>query len=1089
MTIVDSEARLQAIDPTGSFVVQAPAGSGKTTLLIQRYLALLARVETPEEVVALTFTRKAADEMRTRVLDALVAVDEGSPGAGEGPAATTRIVAERAARHAQACGWRLETCPSRLRIQTFDALCADLVKQWPAAAGAGVAFEVTDAPKALYAEAALATFEHLGQDSEIGHAVADLLPALQNDINKFLTLVSELLGRREQWLPIVLGSVGPDPVESRRVLEAAFLTQGLNTLERVRRACPDGILIQACSYLEAATGDSSWHSAALGGHDAQTLSRWQELATRLLTVKGDFRKRLSGWPPELGPVATFCAELETLPELAEALRQLRGWGPCVYSEDQWQRLAALVRILPQASAELLLVFARRQTWDFTEVALRALQTLGSGDEPGDGALRLDHCLRHILVDEFQDTSVLQYRLLERLTAEWVQGEDRSLFVVGDPMQSIYSFRKAEVSLFLRVVQEGLAGWPLKALTLTANFRSQDRLVDWVNACFGAILPARSDPQEGAVPHVAATAVKGPGGTLHVHALDDVDLAAEAQYVADLVGRIRAEDTGSRIAILVRSRAHGHAIAEVLRKAGLRFSAVDLYSLAGRAVISDLLALTETLVWPGARLSVLSCLRAPWCGLDVADLSALCEGDDRDVRELLEDEARLVLLSAEGRLRALRFRQVWTASCVTRAQGPLVARVEAAWIALGGPAVLDTESELEEAELFFQVLAELERAAEVSLWGLRERLESLYAPPDPNADDLQILTIHKAKGLEFDIVICPGLGRDTATDHRPLLLALEAPGPRGPDLLLAPLKADGEDTDALYESLWASLTRKRRHEWGRLLYVACTRARASLHLVGHSARKEGIARPRGLLRVLWPVIEAAFESPRLCAPGSQSTPEAVARPARRLPQAAWSERDLVPAVGWDPVLVVPEGPVVFDWAGSCIRTVGIVVHKLLAELTHHSLPPPGVVPDALKARAESLLRAYGLQGSDWDEAHHHVLEALRLTLIDPEGRWLLGPHGEAASECALSALGEDRVTTVRVDRTFVDTDGVRWIIDYKTSRHEGSDNVAFLDQEQGRYREQLTNYARFFTALDPRPVELALYFPLLSALRHWRYEGP
>ncbi len=1086
MTVSDSEARRLAIDPAQSFVVQAPAGSGKTTLLIQRYLALLGRVENPEEIVALTFTRKAAEEMRARVLDALVAVGEGSSEA-DGPEATTRLLAEGAARRAHSRAWLLEACPTRLRIQTFDALCAELVKQWPAAAGAGVAFDVTDTPEALYAEAALATFERLGEDSAVGQALADFLPTLENDINKFVTLVSELLGRREQWLPIVLGSMGPDPTASRRVLEAAFMAQALKTLERAQRACPDGILMTACSYLEAVTGDPTWQSAALRRHDGETVFRWQELAGRLLTAKGEFRKRLTGWPKGWGPVAEFCAELSALPELAEALRQLKAWGPCAYSEDQWQRLAALVRILPEASAELLLVFARRQTWDFTEVALRALQTLGSGDEPGCGVLRLDRSLRHILVDEFQDTSVLQYRLLERLTGEWVRGEDRSLFVVGDPMQSIYSFRKAEVSLFVRVVEEGLGGWPLTPLTLTANFRSQDGLVGWANACFGAILPRHFDPQEGAVPHVAATAVKGPGGTVDVHALEDVELADEAQYVADLVTETRTHEPGSRLAILVRSRTHGHAIAEALSKAGLRFSAVDLYGLAGRAVISDLLALTEALVWPGARLSVLSCLRAPWCGLDVADLSTLCDGDERDLNELLADEARLALLSTEGQVRVRRFRDLWMASCASRAKAPLVSRVEEAWIALGGPAGLDADGELEEAELFFQVLAELEYAAEVSLWGLRERLEALYAPADPGAEDLQILTIHKAKGLEFDVVICPGLGRETASDRRSLLLALETPGPRGPDLLLAPLKADGEDPDALYESLRASLARKRRHESARLLYVACTRARTRLHLVGHSARRDGVARPRGLLRVLWPFIESDFETPRLTPSGSRSVPER-ARPARRVPQAVWPERDGGLVLGESPLPTLPTG-LVFDWAGSCIRTVGVVVHKIFAQLTYQSLPPPGVVPDTLMARAESLLRGYGLQGSDWEGAHSRVLEALRLTLTDPQGRWLLGPHNEAGSECALSALIEDRLTTIRVDRTFVDTDGVRWIVDYKTSWHEGSDLAAFLDQEQNRYREQLTNYARFFTELDPRPVELALYFPLLQAFRHWRYERP
>ncbi|MHB8252841.1 MAG: UvrD-helicase domain-containing protein [Acidiferrobacter sp.] len=1084
----DSAARSAAIDPTRSFVVQAPAGSGKTALLIQRYLALLACVETPEEVVALTFTRKAAEEMRTRVLEALATAGASSPTTAHDQ--KTQALAQVVVGRAEARGWFLTDCPGRLRIQTFDALCAQIVNQWPAAAGAGVAFDITETPQVLYAEAALATFGLLGQDDGIGPALADLLPALANDVDKFVGLVSDLLSRREQWLPIVLGSIAGDPSESRERLQAALLSQALAAMARAQEACPDSVLITACSYMEAVSGDDQWHAALLYEHGPAALERWQQLADRLLTARGEWRKRLTGWPKALGPVAEFLAQLEDLGDLAQALVEVRAWGPCVYSEDQWQRLSALVRILPAASAQLLLVFARHRQWDFTEVTLRALQALGSDDEPTDGALRFDRRLRHLLVDEFQDTSVLQYRLLERLTAEWPGSDDRSLFVVGDPMQSIYGFRKAEVSLFFRLAREGLGGWPLDELTLTANFRSQDGLVAWVNEAFGTILPRRFLADEGAVPHVAATAVRGPGGEVRVHGLEAVDLATEARYVAELVCGLRATDAVARMAILVRSRAHGHAIADALTRAGMRFSAVELYSLAARPVILDLLALTETLLLPGGRLGALSGLRAPWCGLDMADLAALCEGDPRALVDILMDDVRLALLSPAGQLRARRVRDVLVHAETVRAQVPLVSRVEQAWIALGGPAALGSQSGLGEAELFFRTLAELECAAEVDLWRLRERLKTLYAPPDPAGDDLHILTIHKAKGLEFDVVICPGLGRNTASDQRPLLLALEAPAHGDPDLLLAPLKADGESADALYDCLWAMLARKRRHELGRLLYVACTRARHTLHLVGHAKRKEEVWRPQGLLGVLWPVIGDSFAK-TLVDPALDKIPPEVnkQRTLLRLSREGLSVAAQAPLSDW----VTEEPPsenLVFDWAGACIRIVGVVVHALFAQFARQELPPPGPLPEALRVRAGNLLRGFGLHGADWEAAQEHVTQALERTLSDEVGRWILeAGHDEAQSECPLSAFVDGQLITVRVDRTFVDAKGVRWIIDYKTSRHEGSDRAAFLDQEQRRYTEQLTGYARLFSDLDHRPVELALYFPLLSAFRHWRYQAP
>src|SRR3989338_3181791 len=143
--------------------------------------------------------------------------------------------------------------------------------------------------------------------------------------------------------------------------------------------------------------------------------------------------------------------------------------------------------------------------DFTEVALKALMILKDTDAPSEVALVLDYRLQHILVDEFQDTSLLQYRLLESLTENWQAGDGRSLFLVGDPLQSIYRFRQAEVGLFLRTWEKSLGQIKLTPIQLTQNFRSQKILVDFYNEKLSQVLPKYSMMQEGAVGYVPVQA--------------------------------------------------------------------------------------------------------------------------------------------------------------------------------------------------------------------------------------------------------------------------------------------------------------------------------------------------------------------------------------------------------------------------------------------------------------------------------------------------------------------------------------------------------------------------------------------------------
>ncbi|MDA8390164.1 MAG: UvrD-helicase domain-containing protein [Gammaproteobacteria bacterium] len=1080
----DRAARAEALDPRRSFIVQAPAGSGKTELLIQRYLALLATVDAPEEVVALTFTRKAAEEMRTRVLAALSAV--GGPPPAETHGQVTRSLAQAVAARATERSWEITSCPARLRIGTFDALCAMLVTQSPVAAGAGAALDVTEDAGALYEEAALALFARLDDKDAVGEALAELLPALANDVDKFVTLVAGLLARREQWLPLLLGSVEDGGGLPRAVLESALAAFREALARRLDDLCPRPVRPLLCRLGEAADGAHSWDPARLSD-PAEGFTLWQILAGQLLTKNGTLRKKKPpAWSSEWESFAEVAEALAGIPGLEEALGDVAAAGPCTYSDSQWRRLAALTTLLPVAAAELLLVFQAHRTWDFTEVGLRAVQLLGAAEAPTTMALRLDYQIRHLLIDEFQDTSVLQYRLLEGLTAGWAPGDGHTLFVVGDPMQSIYGFRKAEVGLFTRLRMQGVHNVPVAPLTLISNFRSQAAIVEWVNAAFARIMPAAAHADEGAVPYAASHPAREAGGHIGIHALADADLDQEAACVAELARVALAKDAEQSIAVLVRSRGHGHAVATALAKAGLPFAAVAMYSLAAREVVRDLLALTTVLVMPGARLELLACLRAPWCGLDLGDLAALAEGHTGSLWARMADAEALDGLSADGRARVGRFHAVMSEALAACAQLPLSRRVEQAWWALGGPAVVPAQDALEEAELFLRVLGGCERAGDVDLAILQAQVDALYAPADAGPGRVQILTIHKAKGLEYDTVILPGLARKGQPDKKPLLLAVERGG-REPSLLFAPLKLAAEDHDALYDSLWALQQRKSRHEDARLMYVACTRARRNLHLVAHYKTKaNGDIAVAERLKVLWPAIEEAFTAAaRAGTPPTIPASAAAAAPVMRRLPAAWRADDLPP---WPAAPRSDPSQPVFDWASVRIRIVGLLVHALLAEISLGPLPDPGDAMTAWEGMVRGQARRFGLTGEDLAFVLASVMEAVRKTLADPKGRQLIAPRPGARNEWALTAAqGEGDIRHVRVDRTFVDEAGVRWIVDYKTSRHEGAGLAEFLDEQQGRYRDQLEGYARFLAAFDPRPIELVLYFPLLQEWRRWTYD--
>ena len=1009
--IADAGERERALDPHRSFIVQAPAGSGKTELLVRRYLRLLETVERPEEIVAITFTRKAAAEMKRRVLEGL---------------------AEKFADAAV-----VDLAP-RLRVQTIDALCASLTRQMPVLARFGAQPEIVEDARELYAEAARRALALEPANPPAEH----LLAHLDNNLDSAGALLARMLARRDQWLR----KTGRGP--TRAELEAAFVAERKRLIDRACKVVPD-----AC----------------------------EELARELLTVKATWRKKVAR--------AQSFEAADADDSIRSALATLLALPPVAYTGTQWDALSAMLELLPQAVGHLKLLFGERGQVDFTEIAQGAVRALGTADEPTDLMLSLDVRVKHILVDEFQDTSTSQMELLERLTAGWQPDDGRTVFAVGDPMQSIYRFREAEVGLFLQARHQGIGSVALEPLRLATNFRSQAGIVDWVNAAFPKVLPVQEDMTSGAVPYSPSAAhhaaKKGDAVRWHLFGARE----EEAQCAVEIAQAARAENPQGSIAILVRNRSHLDHLVPALKQAGLRYRAVEIEHLGEKQVVQDLYALTRALAHAADRIAWLAVLRAPWCGLIPVELAVLVENSRCTILETLHDETRLAALDAGARRRVERVRAVLDTALEQRLRGTLRDRVEGVWLALGGPACCEDATELEDAEIFLDELANEDDAGDLAdQAALEERLVELFALPDAAAgpDAIEIMTVHKAKGLEFDTVIIPGLDRPPRGNEPPLVISKALPDDA---LLLAPIREAGSEKDPAYEYV-RNLEREAEDiEAGRLFYVAATRAASRLHLLGCTkCDKDGQVKAPGKRTLLGKAWAVAAEHA-----GGRARAATVAAIHPAPPQiltrftASMELPPVPPPAQWQaPPPDAPETEVIeFSWAGETARHIGTVVHRWLQRLADDALV--GWTPariESLRPRLARELERRGVRPADCNDAATRVMLALTQTLNYERGRWLLGPRADARSEYRVRRVVGDVLHSYVMDRVFRDDEGKRWIADYKTSSHEGSDVEAFLDRERERYERQLVRYAE---ALGEPPTKLGLYFPLLAGWREWELQ--
>lgn len=1168
----DASARRDALDTTRSFIVEAPAGSGKTGLLILRYLRLLTVVDRPESVLVLTFTNKATAELRHRVLAALEAAraplaDNANPYNHE-TWTTARKVLDRDAQ----LGWNLLEQSHRLNLRTIDSLCGEIARAVPVlSGGVGNATPVQDADPLYRAAARTVLLQLGGPDAALNRALETVLQHRDADLADCETLLAEMLATREQWgslVPLSRRDLDDSTLDAEVLprLNAALESVLCASLSQVRDQFPDDLLQEVAGLAHLLAQADGYNDAAnplrpcatmphAPGTAADDVSHWKLLVHLLTTPSGGWRKGFAvnhlGFKASKQEKAHIERAIDSVrhdDRLLALLMAIRELPPDTYPADQWHVAKALFVVLHHALIELRLLFAAREVCDFTELSIAARNALQANDSAAE-ALNLR--LEHLLVDEMQDTSSAQYALLEALTSHW-DGHSQTVFLVGDPKQSIYLFRQARVERFLAAMRDGLLGdIPLTALQLTSNFRSGGALVDAFNSTFQHVFDA-----EGAIQYTAATAALVPAADdaldwIVTPLTDAADRESahreEAEHLAAYAHHWRSKplpagrSTPWKVAVLVRSRTHAFEVMRKLTEADVPFRAVEMEELDERPEILDLLALTRALLHPADRTAWLAVLRAPWCGLTLADLHTMAGGDQAaDRRQALRPHLRQRAenLPPEARVRALHVLNILDRALDHRGRNPLSVDVAEAWAALQGGRTTSALGRTN-ARRFFELLEQMEAAGEtVTAASLKTRLGRLYAEPASTPGAVEVLTIHKAKGLEWDAVLVPGLHRPGRADTARLLDWMELPpdAQGNPQVLLAPIGKRGDEAGSLTRYLRQAHTAAAAAELQRVFYVAATRARTSLQLYASPHAKDDGTISWKANTLLQAARSAAEPQVTDTVPASRSTPAAVLTFPKALPLAA-SGLALAASAGFDeadfasvdeaddamqrqptlqrlPLALLqhrpepdhdlpatpPRGHGIARPQGSvAARILGTTVHAFFQMLAAEggSAPVAAWLP-----RIRNVVRGGGLSHRDTERVIADTVRALQNTVDTPEAAWLFQRHRDARDEGDLlvaSATGPQRF---RFDRSFfagpvplASGDGTLWIVDYKTSTYRQTDHAgdirdAFLARERGIYQPHLENYARLMLRDLPvgTPVMLALYYPLLPWLDVFPYSA-
>lgn len=1055
--ISDQQQRDQALNITQSYIVQAPAGSGKTELLTQRYLKLLSNCSEPENVIVMTFTNKAVDELKKRVIQSLRMAQGKAPDKPHKK--LTFTYAKAVLEHAKKRGWDLLNTPERLKISTIDSLSSMIVNRYPNRQQLiPLRIMAQDWERERAYQVAAQQTLLLIHDSEHQDLVSRLLAYFDNNTSRFYQLVAHMLSKRDQWLNRLYIDKTLDPKILQQSAKQIVQSHLQKLLKAAKPYLDDGFFLA----LSANTKEEFSNLQSLPDASAKALYQWQALGKVLLTEAGagSWRKTVNkrdGFPPEVKKQKEiFIGYLDSLSKdkrLEELFIDASKLPDIEVSAKQMQVLNDIAQVLRLAVAELQILFQEKQAQDFIQVALDADQALDTRASISDIVLFLDHKVEHILIDEFQDTSSSQFNLIHKLVSHWQDGDGKTLFFVGDPMQSIYRFRESQVGLFIQVRDFGIANVHPKAIRLSENFRSSQSIVEKNNVFFSEIFPSLEDIYCGAISysHSTAHSQNTDNQAVSFYPFLGKDYQSEAEQVLSIVKQSLLQNPREELAILVRNRNHLSLILPLLKTSNIAFESVNTTPLRNHLFTRDLLSLTKALIHSGDKLAWLSVLRAPWCGLLLSDLYTLSQDDSQNIFEKINNPKRLQTLTKDAQQRIQRLGNIMSQAMENRARFDF-AQILSHTI----EQLLDTKTlSMQERNIkdqFLHIVSRCESERELKIDTIELMLKDLYAPSEQA--NVKIMTIHQAKGLEFDTVIIPGLGRQPRNDDSPIIQIKEF---ANDSLLLSPIKgANSQNQSQTYQYLQSINSSQNYYESMRLLYVAMTRAKNKLHLLGSLGQGKAPS-TKSFLNFLMPFYQGDFET--------LDTKESI----QNVTEKTFLKRH-------KKVITKPIKANKFKTQNLNLETGSEGQYsRLLGTLVHRYYEKELLNPSAESVKTRLL--EFGVATSDVGELQKRVIQLLNNTKRDQNFDWLFKQRNSTQTEAEFIT---DNGSIV-IDRLFIDKDTL-WVIDFKTAAPAKDEILTeFISRQKIEHYEQLSGYYLALSKAYNHKIQCALYYPAISQL--------
>ncbi|MCX6539004.1 MAG: UvrD-helicase domain-containing protein [Acidobacteria bacterium] len=855
MPLHDADARAAAVDPRHNVVLEASAGTGKTRVLVGRYVNLIRQGVDPANILAITFTRKAAAEMRERIVDDLRRASTQSP--------------EDAAR------WRtLRDRLNEIAICTIDAFCLLLLREFPLEADLDPDFQVADETEMVrLVEESLDGTLRIARSRARTHEDVALLFAQLGEA-RLREGLAALLGRRQVAALVLRRVLAAGPRDMTGPLACA---RGAQRLTDVLRAVPGGL---EAFLNEGPVGHPRFRMLAAAiramvraehPDPASLRSLIDQLRSHFLTKGGDPRKRL---PSEYDETCFSSKTARTTHQqrlaaiavgIDDAMRALRRDLNVVLSRAVWQ-------VFQIAADRHRRTLESHGVLDFGELLARAGELLSQMDEFARSRFLLEARYHHVLVDEFQDTSRAQWELVLQLVRAWGEGlglaDDAplrpSIFIVGDRKQSIFGFRDAEVAVLdeaaeaigaLRVGED-----PLRSIR--QSFRSAPPLLAFANDVFQEVVkaPERSDAfrydDRDQFPLDDDAGDEKAEPVLGVIADDEARTcaAAVAAEISDLVERatVRDRQTGLRrpmrpgdVAILFRSRSSHREFERALESRRIPSYVYKGLGFFDADEVKDIVALVRYVADPASDLRAAALLRSRFVRLSDPGLQRLAPGlatalsDGRPPEGIgdLDAEDQRVL----GAIRASVPEWLALADRIPPAElvDWILNRTAYAFEIRGARA----EQARENVKKMRALIRRIQNRGYLTLGRLAADLDQLSAGDESNAvvdalDAVSLMTVHSAKGLEFPVVFVVNLARGAGGPPDPIRIAPNAPDDEA--VAVGDFQAEFDEDVGDRDS----------EELKRLLYVAITRARDRLYL--SSATKKGVLTPgRGSLASVLP----------------------------------------------------------------------------------------------------------------------------------------------------------------------------------------------------------------------------------------------